>query len=216
VGAALLDTALDYFRQHQRKRVWVCGTPRSAPGALTPGIDDDAYPGVRELFARFGFVLDRTVYSMGRDVIDFDAEATRSEAWASGPEVEIGSLTPESVHDLRAFLAEAWPGGWNVSAREKLQRGELHEMLVARRHGAIVGYCQWAGEHFGPFGVTEADRNQRIGAKLFVEALGRIREADGRYVWMNWADEESRRFFERFGLSVIRRFSVMRKDMPGG
>jgi len=34
VGAALLDTALDYFRQHQRKRVWVCGTPRSAPGAL--------------------------------------------------------------------------------------------------------------------------------------------------------------------------------------
>ncbi len=215
VGAALLDTALDYFRRHQRKRIWVCGTPLSAPGALTPGIDDDAYPGVRELFARFGFVLDRTVYAMARDLIDFDAEAARAAAWAGGPAVDIDPVTPELVQDLRGYLAEAWPGGWNAAAREKLQRGELHEMLIARRQGPIVGYCQWVGEHFGPFGVSEADRNQQIGAKLFVEALRRIREAGGRYVSMDWADDQSRRFFERFGLSVIRRFSVMRKDMPG-
>jgi hypothetical protein len=76
-----------------------------------------------------------------------------------------------------------------------------------------VGYCQWDGEHFGPFGVREGLRGKRIGAKLFVEAMRRIKEADGRTVWFNWADPDAARFYNRYGLDATRQFAIMRLDM---
>ena len=85
--------------------------------------------------------------------------------------------------------------------------------LIAILEGKIVGYCQWEGEHFGPFGVAEAARNKKVGAKLFTEAVKRIRQADGRTVWFNWADEDAARFYKRFGLGVTRSFAIMRKDL---
>jgi ribosomal protein S18 acetylase RimI-like enzyme len=94
-----------------------------------------------------------------------------------------------------------------------VQRGALEEVLVAVLDGEVVGYCQWTGEHFGPFGVAPQVRNRRIGAKLFVEALRRIRAAGGGTVWFNWADRDARRFYERFGLQVNRRFAVLRKNL---
>lgn len=55
----------------------------------------------------------------------------------------------------------------------------LHEVLIARQAGRVIGYCQWEGEHFGPFGVRADARNAKV-VKLFVEAVHRICAADGR------------------------------------
>jgi mycothiol synthase len=89
----------------------------------------------------------------------------------------------------------------------------MDEVLIARLNGEVVGYCQWEGEHFGPFGVRGDVRGKKIGAKLFVEAVGRIKAADGRTVWFNWADPDAARFYQRFGLEVTRRFAILRLDM---
>jgi len=43
VGTALLNAALDYFKTHKRKRIWVCGRTGSAPGYVFCGVDKDAY-----------------------------------------------------------------------------------------------------------------------------------------------------------------------------
>jgi mycothiol synthase len=213
VGSALVRAALDYFARHGRKQVWVCGTPTSAPGSFVPGVDEEAYPGALRLFAKFGFVVDQPGYSMAREIVDFDVDAFRRDAWAAGPEIEVTTLTPDRIHAFFSFVADALPGAWNVAARAKVRTGALHEMLVASCRGEVVGYCQWTGEHFGPFGVVPQARNQRVGAKLFTEAVQRIREADGRTVWFNWADGNAARFYRRFGLHETRRFSVLRKDL---
>lgn len=214
VGAALLDTALAYFARHSRRRVWVCGTPTTAPGSIVPGVDGDTYPSAMELFRSRGFVIDQHGFSMARSVVDFDVEAFRAEAWKAGPAVKVETLHPGSVQDLLTFVAEALPGAWALAARAKVQSGRLDEMLIATLDERVVGYCQWAGEHFGPFGVAPAARNQRVGAKLFIESVARIRMTDGRRVWFNWADENAKRFYDRFGLRVTRRFMVLRKDLP--
>ncbi len=213
IGSALLRVALEYFQKQGRRRVWVCGTPTSAPGSFVPGVDLDAWPAALTLFEKSGFVVDQHAYSMAREIMDVDVTGFRRMAWESGPEVQVVALTPERVHDLVVFLDTALPGAWCIAARAKIQSGALREILVAVRDGQIVGYCQWAGEHFGPFGIAPEARNQRIGAKLFTEALVRIRQAGGRTVWFNWADENARRFYERFGLRVTRRFAVLRKDL---
>lgn len=212
-GRALLARAVDYLAGHGRQHVWVCGNTGSAPGYVFPGVDRDAYAPALALFQSAGFAVDHEPVSMAREIIDFDEEAYHAEAWQTGKTVAVQSLAPGRVPDFLDFMATAFPGDWNMAARAKIRAGALHEVLIATDGGRIVGYCQWEGEHFGPFGVAAEQRGRRIGAKLFVEAVRRIRAADGRSVWFNWADEGAARFYARFGLHVTRRFAILRRDL---
>ncbi|MCP4594599.1 MAG: GNAT family N-acetyltransferase, partial [bacterium] len=117
IGSALVSAALDYFRRQRRSRIWVCGTTTSAPGSIVPGVDEDGYPSARPLFEKFQFVADQDAFSMAREIVDFDVHAYGQDAWATGANVAVTSLTPEAVHDLFAFLADALPGSWNIAAR---------------------------------------------------------------------------------------------------
>jgi ribosomal protein S18 acetylase RimI-like enzyme len=182
-------------------------------GLRIPRVDRDAYLGALALFTKAGFVVDHEPVAMSREAVDFDVDAYHRQAWDVGREIEVAELSPARVPDFLAFLAEAFPGDWNMAARAKIRSGALHEVLIASRAGQIFGYCQWEGEHFGPFGVVASQRSQKIGAKLFVEAVRRIRAADGRSVWFNWADEGAARFYARFGLRPTRRFAILRKDL---
>jgi mycothiol synthase len=213
VGTALLEAALAYLRRHDRRHVWVCGRSGSAPGYVFPGVDKDAYPGGLRLFSRAGFTACSEPVAMSREVIDFDVDRFARQALADCPNAEIAPLTPEQVQDFLAFLAEELPGDWNTAARARIRAGAIDHVLIALLDGRVVGYCQWEGEHFGPFGVAPAVRNRKIGARLFVEAVRRIREAGGRTVWFNWADEAAARFYARFGLKPTRRFVILKKEL---
>lgn len=213
VGTALLERALDYFRRHGRKKIWVCGHTGSAPGYVFCGVDKDAYPGGLKLLAKAGFKVRNEPVSMTREVVTFDVDRLAREAVQACPDAEVANLTPERIDDFFGFLAESFPGDWNIAARAKVRAGLLHEVLIATMAGRVVGYCQWEGEHFGPFGVSAAVRNKKVGARIFVEAVRRIREADGRTVWFNWADEDAARFYRRFGLQAQRYFAILTKDL---
>lgn len=215
VGTKLLDACLALFRERSRRRVWLCGNTGSAPGYLFPGVDRDAYAGAFSFFQRRGFAVDHEPVAMSGSTLDYDFDRHRAEAWTpeSSTGVEVRSLTPEMVMPFLAFLREAFPGDWNAVARAKLRTGRFDEVLLATLDGAVVGYCQWEGEHFGPFGVREDVRGKKLGAKLFCEAVRRIKAADGRTVWFNWADEGPARFYERHGLKVTRRFAIMRREL---
>lgn len=214
IGRALLERALAWLDGHGRRRIYVCGNTGSAPGYVFPGVDQDAYAPALELLTRAGFVVDHEPVAMARSTIDFDVDAHHAEAWQTGRDIIVEPLTPARGPAFLAFLAEAFPGDWNIAARAKIRSGRLHELLIARRGDTVLGYCQWDGEHFGPFGVAPDQRGQRIGAKLFVEAVRRIRAADGRSVWFNWADEDAARFYRRFGLEATRRFAILRRERP--
>jgi len=211
IGMALMDTAIAYFRRHQRKRIWVCGGSGSAPAYIFPGVDNDAYPGGLALFAKAGFKVDRGSVGMSREIVSFDLDEYHRQAWLQGKDVQVMVLTPELVQDFFIFMAETFPGDWISAARVKIQAGALHEVLVAIVEGRIVGYCQWVGEHFGPFGVQSEYRRHKIGSKLFVEAVRRIRQADGRTVWFNWAEDDAARFYSRFGMKATRRYTIFEK-----
>ncbi len=213
VGTALLDAALAYFKRHKRRRVWACGNSGSAPGYVFPGVDKDAYPAALALMLNAGFVVDHEPVGMLGEIIDFDIAAFHKKAWETGKDVKIETLTPERVTDFFTFLSAAFPGDWNIGARNKIRSGGMGDMLIAIVKNEVIGYCQWDGEHFGPFGVAEKARNKKVGAKLFTEAVKRIRDADGRTVWFNWADPDAARFYERFGLHATRRFAIVRKDL---
>lgn len=215
IGTQLLETALGHLRAEGARRVWVCGNTGSAPGYIFPGVDRDAYAGGLALFLRHGFVVDHEPVAMSRSILDFDHPKHHAEAWTpeTSEGVRVETLRAETVMPFLAFLRRAFPGDWNTAARSKLRGGRLDEVLVAWLDDQIVGHCQWDGEHFGPFGVSAEARNRKIGAKLFTEAVRRIKADGGRTVWFNWADPDAARFYQRFGLSATRHFAILRKDL---
>jgi len=215
IGGALLDRALQYFRERRRRKIFVCGNTGSAPGYFFPGVDKDAYAGALAFFQRRGFVVDHEPIAMSRSLLDFDCEAFRAEAWSEGTNegVSVEPLRLETLQPFLVFLKEEFPGDWNAVARAKIRSGDFSTVLIARLDGRVVGFCQWDGEHFGPFGVSAAVRGKKLGAKLFVEACRRIKAADGRSCWFNWADEDAARFYRRFGFEATRRFAILRLDL---
>lgn len=215
IGSKLMEEIIKFFKAKSRKRVWVCGNTGSAPGYIFPGVDKDVYTSGLEFFKKWGFVIDHEPVAMARSIIDFDYDRYYREAWAEGTTegLSIETITPESVLEFLAFMRRYFPGDWNIAARAQIRAGKMSDILIARLNGEVVGYCQWDGEHFGPFGVREDVRGKRIGAKLFVEAVRRIKANDGRTVWFNWADPDAARFYNRFGLDVTRRFAILRLDL---
>jgi mycothiol synthase len=215
IGSLLLEKLIAYFKEHQRTRIWVCGNTGSAPGYIFPGIDTEAYAPALKFFLNHGFVIDHEPVAMSRSIIDFSYDLYYADAWSAGTTegITVEPLRPETMMPFFAFLKQHFAGDWNAAARAKLKSGPLDEVLIARLHGDIIGYCQWEGEHFGPFGVRADIRGKKIGAKLFVEAVRRIKAADGRSVWFNWADPDAARFYQRFGLEVTRKFSILRLDL---
>lgn len=213
VGTGLLKAALVYFKAHKRKRIWVCGRTGSAPGYVFCGVDKDAYPGGLRLFENAGFVTKSEPVAMSREITTFDVTDWAEKFAEAATDIQIASLRSDQVPDFFEFMASEFPGDWNIAARGKIKSGRLGEILVATRTNQIVGYCQWEGEHFGPFGVSELVRNQNVGACLFIEAIRLIREADGRTAWFNWADEKVARFYRRFGFHATRHFAILTKDL---
>lgn len=213
IGAALLQKAEDFLIWNKRRRVWVCGNTGSAPGYIFPGIDQKVYAPALKFFKQHGYVIDHEPVAMSGPIVDFDEEKFQQEAYSAGQEVVIEELSPDKVPLFLAFLAAHFKGDWNAAARHKLGSGRLNEILIAVLNNDVVGYCQWEGEHFGPFGVRADIRSKKIGAKLFFEAVVRIRQADGRNVWFNWADEGAARFYQRFGLKETRKFAILKKNL---
>ncbi len=215
VGSALMETMLAFFRTRQRSRVFFCGNTGSAPGYVFPGVDKEAYPAGMKFLEKWGFVIDHEPVAMARNIVDLDYDTYYRQAWAAGTTegVTIKELTPDMVLPYLQFMRQWFPGDWNIAARAQIRAGKLDALLIALVDGEIAGYCQWDGEHFGPFGVREGMRGKRIGAKLFVEAMRRIKADDGRTVWFNWADPDAARFYNRFDLHATRHFAIMRLDL---
>ena len=213
VGTALLNAALAWLREHGRKHVWVCGSTGSAPGYVFPGVDQDAYPAALALFKKAGFRVHHEPICMSRDLYDWSAADYAAALGPMPADIRIQPLSPSTVPEFLAFMAEGFPGDWNLAARAKVRAGLLGEVLIALQGARVVGYCQWEGEHFGPFGVSPLMRNRKLGARLFIEAVERIRAADGRSAWFNWADDDAARFYARFGLKAMRRFAILDKEL---
>eukprot|EP01105_Mastigella_eilhardi_P023160 TRINITY_DN5796_c0_g1_i1.p1 TRINITY_DN5796_c0_g1~~TRINITY_DN5796_c0_g1_i1.p1 ORF type:complete len:575 (+),score=143.66 TRINITY_DN5796_c0_g1_i1:49-1773(+) len=212
VGTQLWRAAVAYFRREGRSLVWVSGKTGSAPGYVFPGVDVDAYAGAAAFLTKMGCTVHHRPVSMLGLLAQMDLGRQLAAARAD-ERCEVVELSAGLCVGFFKFMRAQFPGDWITAARAKIQAGRFSEVLVAIDQGEVVGYCQWEGEHFGPFGVAETHRNKGLGSRLFLEAASRISQAEGRTVWFNWADEAAARFYGRHGLKSFRNFAIMTLDL---
>lgn len=190
------------------------------PNYFVPGIDQNAYPGAVSFLEGRGYNVYSNALSMDAPLAVWNwPEADRQRAHeleARG--ICIESLTPERLPEFLTFLAESMPPDWLRHARDILLdvvagRGVWEQVSIAREGEQILGYSQFEGHRFGPFGVREAYRSQGIGAALLGHTLTEMRQQGCHCAWLLWTGEAAARLYRRFGFRDSRRFVLLRKEL---
>ncbi|NSW56061.1 MAG: GNAT family N-acetyltransferase [Armatimonadetes bacterium] len=217
LGSALLERATQLCRETGCSQVSIAPY---APNYFVPGVDLDGYSdGLRFLLAR-EFVQVADAISMDANIVLLDTAAhlTREPELAAAG-IRIGALDPSRIPALMAMLQEHMPGDWVRHARELLidaSRGHASydQFTVAEMNGEVIGYCQYEGEHFGPFGVRDDFQGRGIGTVLLAKCLEAMRRAGHHNAWVLWTSEDTaRKVYNRFGFKVTRRFAILRREL---
>lgn len=217
IGRALLERAFRLFLGAGRKEVLI--SPYT-PHYFVPGVDERCYPDALPFLKRHGFEVIHRPLSMDANIVLFDyAPYFRWETKLIGQGVKVRPLRPHEVPNLLRFLVSHMPGDWVRHARDLLSDitkglGDYDQFLIAVRDGEILGYCQFEGEHFGPFGVRKDWQGKGIGTVLLAKALKTMREKGLHNAWVLWTSEEAaRRLYARFGFKETRRFAILRATL---
>ncbi len=231
LGSALLDRALELFRSAGRAEVAIAPY---VPNYFVPGVDEEHYAEGLAFLRRRGFEAVSRPLSMDASIVLFDYAPYRSREDRLAEEgISVRALRPDEIPLLLAFLREHTSPDWVREARELLTditRGLAAEaqLTVAVSGGVdagpagrpcdegveIVGYCQFRGEHFGPFGVREDFRGRGIGTVLLAKCLQTMKAHGHHHAWVLWtSDETAARVYSRFGFRETRRFTVLRRRL---
>lgn len=213
IGTALLEKVETYFTANKREWAYVA---TYVPNYFFPGIDVDAYASGHEFFLKKGYILHSEVFGMGREILNLNMPEQIQEQirdlQAEG--IELMTLKPKYTHSLLNFLRKEFPGDWAPVIVDKIKLGgKDDEIVIAVRNDEVLGYAQYEGEHFGPFGVSAELRSKGVGAILFYKVIELMKEKGHHNVWLAWTGGDAKRFYEeKAGLIPQRRHAIVKKQ----
>ncbi|MCC7493960.1 MAG: GNAT family N-acetyltransferase [Fimbriimonadaceae bacterium] len=217
IGSALLEAALSWLAAQERS---VVDLASYIPNYFVPGIDEQHYATGLAFLLRRGWQVTSRPLSMDANLVLLDPAPFQARAARlAGEGIVVRHLRPTETPELLGFLEAVMPGDWWRGGRELLAaaaRGgaSYRQISVALAHGELIGYCQFAGEHFGPFGVADGWQGRGIGTVLLAHCLETMRRAGHHHAWVLWtSDQTAARVYSKFGFRETRRFAVLRRRL---
>jgi len=217
-GAALLDAAEKFFRARDRKLVVLAPY---TPNYFVPGVDKKAYTAGLAFLTKRGFTEYSEAIAMDAAIGGFalDDAMLAKEAELRTQGIVIESFRRERITEYMRFMNDIMPGPWVEDARRNLReftQGRFTEdaIQLACDGGKIIGYCQFEGEHFGPFGVADSHQGKGIGTILLARTLLAMRRRGYHNAFVLWTGERAARgVYGRLGFTVSRRFAILKKSL---
>ncbi len=216
IATALFDEAEKWLRERGRTEIAVAPYP---PNYFIPGVDKANYGAAISFLERRGYTEFAEAIGMDALIGQFrwSDELVEKERRLAEAGITIRALRVERLAAFLEFMEETMPGDWVEAARELLRRsgdsaGEFDRVQIATDRGKIVGYCQFDGEHFGPFGVADSHQGKGIGSVLLARTLLQMRKRGHHAAYVLWTGERAARgVYGKLGFEVTRRFALMRK-----
>ncbi len=216
VGTMLLAELESRFQEAGKREIWIATYPTAY---ISPGIDEDAYAGGLNFFRSQRYQVAYRALAM--DASLWPPHFPENIADQEQQLIEQGiTFQPYSVAQLsafRRFLRSELPWDWEWLALRNLRR--IHEgtfspaqFWLALYKGEVVGYCQYEGAHFGPFGVTKEFRQRGIGTVLLSHALRSMAQQGEHSAWVLWTGSKGARLYARFGFVESRQFVILHKE----
>ena len=217
VGGFLLSEVEKKFIALGKKECRVSGYP---PGYFTPGIDQLAYKDLLTLFTAHSYEIFHEALSMDSSIVLFTIpEKTLSiEKTLKSDGIDIRSYRRDDLVKFMTFLEQTMPSDWVRVERRNLRKiveGGFHpeQVMVVTKGSDIIGYCQFEGSHFGPFGVSDAYQGRGIGTVLLARTLERMRNEGYHDAWVMWTDDIAAKVYGKFGFKETRRFAMLKKQL---
>jgi GNAT superfamily N-acetyltransferase len=217
VGSTLIKELERKFAALGKKECLVSTYP---PGYFTPGIDQRNYTPLLDLFLSHGYVKQKEAISMDSSIVLFtvsDAvKENESELRKKG--IEIRPYRRTDLLNFLSFLEQTMPSDWvRVERRnlKKISEGRFTEnQITVVTHGKnIIGYCQFEGAHFGPFGVSDAYQGRGIGTVLLARTIERMKTDGHHDAWVMWTDDVAAKVYGKFGFKETRIFAILKKEL---
>jgi GNAT superfamily N-acetyltransferase len=217
VGSALLRELEGRFRAAGKRQVCIASYPTAY---LVPGVDKAAYAEGLAFLHNQGYRTSYTALAMDATLWPpaFPKDTLQREGDLAAQGFAFSPYAPRWLSAFRAFLRQELPWDWEWLALRNLAR--MHEGSLSREqiHLAlyeerVVGYAQYEGAHFGPFGVAEGFQEKGIGTVLLAHTLASMVERGLHHAWVLWTGERAARLYGRFGFRVSRRFAVLNKEL---
>ena len=217
VGNFLLTEVERRFKALGKRECRVAGYP---PGYFTPGIDMRAYKPTVELFQANGYVVFHEALSMDSSIVLFTVpeKTVEMETKLKEDGIEIRFYRRDDLVRFMEFLEQSMPSDWVRVERRNLRKiveGGFHpeQVVLVTKGNDIIGYCQFEGSHFGPFGVSDAYQGRGIGTVLLARTLERMRQEGYHDAWVMWTDDLAAKVYGKFGFKETRRFAMLKKAL---
>jgi mycothiol synthase len=216
IGRALLVEVESRFKTLGKRECRVAGYP---PGYFTPGIDIRSYGSYLDLFRSNGYEVFHEALSMDSSIVLFTVsdETNEKEKKLRSDGIEVRAYRRTDLVRFMAFLEQSMPSDWVRVERRNLRKiveGGFHseQVVLVTKGEEIIGYCQFEGSHFGPFGVSEAYQGKGIGTVLLASTLERMRQEGHHDAWVMWTDDLAAKVYSKFGFKETRRFAMLKKS----
>jgi len=217
VGDLLLSEVEKKFRSLGKRECRVSGYP---PGYFTPGIDIHAYKGYLDLFATREYEVFHEALSMDAPITLFTVpeKTVELQQKLKADGIDIRFYRRGDLVKFMEFLEKSMPSDWVRVERRNLRNmaeGGFHpeQVMVVTKGDDIIGYCQFEGSHFGPFGVSDAFQGKGIGTVLLARTLERMRQEGYHDAWVMWTDDLAAKVYGKFGFKETRRFALLKKSI---
>jgi len=131
--------------------------------------------------------------------------------------IEIISYQQKYILSYIDFM-RSMTSDWYRVARHNLMdmtRNLFHQdqITIAVQNEKVIGYCQFEGSHFGPFGVADSHQGKGIGTILLGRTLEKMRMYGFHDAWVLWTDDLAAKVYSKFGFKETRRFVVFKKEL---
>lgn len=203
-----------------------CYMATYAPGYFVPGIDVKEYPNTISFLKKLGFEETQRPLSMDASIVLFKAgqEVDEKERRLQKNGVIIRPYTRNDLLSFLKFMETEMPADWQRVARSNMRdltRGffQADQVFIAEsersdgKGNEVIGYCQFEGTHFGPFGVAKKYQGRGIGTVLLARTLERMRAKGYHNAYVLWTDDIAAKVYSKFQFKETRRFAVMRKSI---
>lgn len=217
VGVILLEEIEKRFRDLKKEEVLFCTYP---PAYFTPGIDKKANAALVDFLLAKGYREVKQALSMDASIVLFQVppsvQIRQEELHREG--IIVRPYRRTDLLSFVTFLEASMPTDWMRVERANLKKiatGGFRpdQVTVVTKNGEVIGYCQFEGSHFGPFGVSELYQGKGIGTVLLARTLERMRIQGYHDAWVMWTDDIAAKVYTKFGFTETRRFSILRKEL---
>jgi mycothiol synthase len=216
IGKKLIEELFLRFKNAGKRECYIATYPY---GYFVPGVDIKEYSNGIEFLKHNGFEEKYRPLSMDSNIvlIKFDQKFHDKIIALEKENIRIQTLEEKYILSYIKFM-KTMPSDWLRVARNNLldyTRGifSLDQVCIAVQGDEVVGYCQFEGSHFGPFGVSDKFQGKGIGTILLGKTVEMMRIKGYHDAWVLWTDDIAANVYQKLGFKETRRFVVLCKKI---